>query len=90
MAEAELAKLRWRCRRGTRELDGLMLGWLQDYYPQASVAERAAFSSLLDLQDPDLMTLIVSPGNSQDQQGSKDIDTQTQENILRQIRAHQT
>ncbi|MBX2824455.1 MAG: succinate dehydrogenase assembly factor 2, partial [Gammaproteobacteria bacterium] len=31
MTGAELAKLRWRCRRGTRELDGLMLGWLEQY-----------------------------------------------------------
>ncbi|MBX2825475.1 MAG: succinate dehydrogenase assembly factor 2 [Gammaproteobacteria bacterium] len=55
-----LARLRWRCRRGTRELDALMLGWLDQHYPAATPERRQAFIDLLDMQDPDLMKLIIS------------------------------
>lgn len=82
MSSAELSRLRWRCRRGTRELDGLMLSWLDAHYPLADDADRAAFSALLDLQDPDLMALIMTP----DQQGRGDDGITTQDAVLRQIR----
>lgn len=47
-------RLRWRCRRGMRELDQLLGWYLDTRYAQADAAERAAFSALLDAQDPDL------------------------------------
>ena len=51
---AELARLRWRCRRGMRELDQL-LGWYLDRrYATAPVSARAAFSALLEQPDPEL------------------------------------
>ena len=48
------ARLRWRCRRGTRELDALLGGWLSDCYAQADEQRRTDFDRLLDVQDPDL------------------------------------
>ena len=48
------ALLRWRCRRGMRELDQLLTGYLKRHYPQASAAEKAAFTALLELPDPEL------------------------------------
>lgn len=48
----ELAKLRWHCRRGMRELDMLLLSYLEQDYPTASSTEQAAFAALLDLEDP--------------------------------------
>jgi antitoxin CptB len=51
---AELQRLRWRCRRGTRELDRLLGDWLERRYTGASPALQAAFSELLDEQDPQL------------------------------------
>ena len=51
---AELGKLRWRCRRGLRELDELLTNYLDARYPGASSAERAAFALLLDAQDADI------------------------------------
>lgn len=48
------ARLRWRCRRGTRELDALLGGWLNERYAQAGEQMRADFDRLLDVQDPDL------------------------------------
>lgn len=51
---ADASRLRWRCRRGMRELDQL-LGWYLDARYAASDAEaKAAFSTLLDQQDPEL------------------------------------
>ena len=51
----EIARLRWRCRRGMRELDLLMTGWLDDHYDSASASERAAFEQLLETPDPLLL-----------------------------------
>jgi len=48
------AHLRWRCRRGMRELDQL-LGWYLDRrYAESGAVERAAFAALLEQPDPDL------------------------------------
>ena len=50
-ADAELRKLRWRCRRGMRELDRLLEGWLEREWRQSPTATRAAFLRLLDSED---------------------------------------
>ncbi|WP_440221585.1 succinate dehydrogenase assembly factor 2 [Dokdonella sp. MW10] len=63
---AELSRLRWRCRRGTRELDQVLGGWLDQRYPTADDAARAAFARLLDRQDPDLWDWIVGHGRPDD------------------------
>ena len=47
-------QLRWRCRRGTRELDELLSAYLARAYPAALPAERDAFHRLLDAQDADI------------------------------------
>jgi len=51
---ADAARLRWRCRRGMRELDQLLGWWLDTRHAQADDATKAAFSTLLDRQDPQL------------------------------------
>ena len=51
---ATLNRLRWRCRRGMRELDQL-LGWYLDVrYEKVDDATKVSFSTLLDQQDPEL------------------------------------
>ena len=50
-ADAELKRLRWRCRRGMRELDALLVRWLERERPQASDAERGDFLRLLECED---------------------------------------
>lgn len=55
---AHLSKLRWRCRRGMRELDEAMLAYLENHYVQASEAERADFEALQEMQDPELFRLV--------------------------------
>jgi antitoxin CptB len=49
--ETELRRLRWRCRRGMRELDQLMLRYLDRRWRQAVAAERDRFERLLDTED---------------------------------------
>ena len=51
---SDLGRLRWRCRRGTRELDRLLGGWLDAHYADSDAAARHAFDRLLDVQDPEL------------------------------------
>ena len=58
-ADRELPRLRWRCRRGMRELDELLTWYLEHDYGSASAAERDAFARLLDLPDPDLFGYLV-------------------------------
>ncbi len=57
--DEQIGKLRWRCRRGMKELDLLTLGYLERHYPDAPVAEQHAFAELLELQDPLLMSYMV-------------------------------
>lgn len=51
----ELAKLRWQCRRGTRELDLLLTNYLETSYINASPADQRRFLDILDLEDSVLM-----------------------------------
>lgn len=44
--------MRWRCRRGMKELDRLLSAYLERDFPSASAAEQSAFRELLELQDP--------------------------------------
>ena len=52
--EVELRKLRWRCRRGMRELDQLLERWLDRQWRQSPTAERGVFLQLLDTEDDKL------------------------------------
>jgi antitoxin CptB len=48
---AELRRLRWRCRRGMRELDQLLTRWLDREWTVASDSQREVFLRLLDSED---------------------------------------
>lgn len=48
---AELRRLRWRCRRGMRELDRLLERYLDRRWPAVSEQERGVFLRLLDCED---------------------------------------
>ena len=47
-----LGKLRWRCRRGMRELDVLLTRYVDEEYRTAAPEQQEAFRRLLDIQDP--------------------------------------
>lgn len=58
-ARVQVARLRWRCRRGMKELDVVLERYLQQRYPSAPAAEQQAFQALLDLPDPQLLALVM-------------------------------
>ena len=49
--DSDYARLRWRVRRGMRELDRLLLGYLERRWRNAEPSERAAFERLLACED---------------------------------------
>lgn len=59
MDPAELGRLRWRCRRGMRELDVLLMRYLERDWPGANAQARAAFRALLERQDPEINALLL-------------------------------
>ena len=63
---SELSRLRWLCRRGMKELDVVMTGYLENHYLQASQDDKKNFRVLLDMQDPDLFALLVGRDSSDD------------------------
>lgn len=50
-ADVESRRLLWRCRRGMRELDALLVRYVERRWPDAEPGERAAFQRLLDCED---------------------------------------
>ena len=48
----DAGKLRWRCRRGMKELDILLTRYVDERYGTAQPEEQQAFQLLLETQDP--------------------------------------
>ena len=65
-----LKKLRWRCRRGMRELDQLFEHYLDRCWPSADDAERGVFLRLLDCEDDTLWRWCMGLANPSE----KDLD----------------
>lgn len=62
----EANRLRWKCRRGMKELDIVLLRYLERHYPNADGDRQRAFEKLLDMQDPELYLLILQKITSDD------------------------
>ncbi len=56
----ELSTLRWQCRRGLKELDVMLVTYLEHYYAKAAKDEKQQFQALLLLEDPVLALLLLS------------------------------
>lgn len=54
-----VSRLRWQCRRGMRELDTLLVDYLEQVYPASSDAEKSAFEEVLALSDPQLIGYLL-------------------------------
>lgn len=62
MSETELmpmGQLRWRCRRGMRELDVLLETFLKTRYEALSLQQKLDFQELLTIQDPDFFKFLT-------------------------------
>jgi len=66
----DIPKLKWRCRRGTKELDFLLEAYLINKYSQASSEEQKLFVELLSFQDSELILYLLG-GNKPE---SKNLD----------------
>ena len=56
---SEESRLRWLCRRGMKELDVIMSGYLENHYANATDTEKNGFKALLEMSDPDLYALLL-------------------------------
>jgi len=56
----ELARLRWQCRRGTKELDFLLNRYLETGYLVADQEERELFVELLGMEDDELSAVLMA------------------------------
>ena len=62
----ELSRLRWLCRRGMKELDLVLTRYLESQYSSTSESQRRAFRHLLEMQDPEIYTLLLGRRQSDD------------------------
>jgi antitoxin CptB len=63
---AELARLRWRCRRGMHELDSVLEDFLLRAFASLSHADKSRFEAILELPDPDLYAYLAGRREPQD------------------------
>ncbi|MCF6204614.1 MAG: succinate dehydrogenase assembly factor 2 [Methylococcaceae bacterium] len=54
-----LAKLKWHCRRGTKELDYLLEAYLEQHYRDVDKKEQNLFIELLSLPDTQLIFFLL-------------------------------
>lgn len=53
------SQLNWQCRRGTQELDRLLLNYLNTEYENAGKNEQQLFKQLLKREDSDLLRFLL-------------------------------
>lgn len=68
-------QLRWRCRRGTLELDLMLLNYLENHYSQADSEQQQAFEQLLELEDTRLMAYLLGDQCSENQHWQRVIES---------------
>jgi len=56
---SDMMRLRWRCRRGQKELDIVMNRYLEQVYTDAEPSQKAAFEELLLVEDPTIIDLLM-------------------------------
>jgi antitoxin CptB len=74
----QLARLRWQCRRGTKELDLLLQCYLDSGYVVADEDEKAQFVELLELEADELVAVLM---------GKLAVDSVKIKHLLGKIRA---
>jgi len=52
-------RLVWRCRRGMKELDLVLMHYLRGRWPAAAADEREQFERILELPDPTLAAYLM-------------------------------
>jgi len=62
----EKKRLWWHSRRGMRELDLLLLPFLDEAYDDLSSEDQAKYRKLLDVEDPELFKWFMQTARSSD------------------------
>ena len=60
-SQHDLSRIKWRCRRGTKELDYLLLSYFENHYLSASEDEQDSFRKILSEQDPTIIEYFANP-----------------------------
>lgn len=60
-------QLKWRCRRGMRELDVMLTKFLDTRYDDLDDRKKLAFQQLLTVQDPVLFKMLIGRLEAQEQ-----------------------
>ncbi len=76
----ELNRLRWRCRRGMRELDELLQPFLRNCLTALSKDELRVFNEILNCQDQKLLNYLLLTEAPEDQ-GWVDVITRIRTSI---------
>ena len=79
-SEPAFGQLRWRCRRGMKELDQLLTRWLEQRFSSASSDTRKQFAQFLELPDPVVAAYLLGREHPEDPE---------QRALVEQIRAGQ-
>jgi antitoxin CptB len=78
ISDPNLSRMRWRCRRGMRELDRILEGFVDKHYDALSAPEKLSFAEFLELPDPDLHAYLIGKAEPMDSDLAR---------LLRRIRA---
>tara|TARA_Y100001970_G_C13869246_1_gene668171 strand:- start:383 stop:649 length:267 start_codon:yes stop_codon:yes gene_type:complete len=57
----DLSRIKWRCRRGTKELDYLLLSYFENHYLNANTKDQESFKKILSEQDPTIIEYFANP-----------------------------
>ena len=77
---SDLSKIKWRWRRGVKELDIVLCNYVEKYIENEKENERGlttAFEELLELEDPLLYAMLL---------GEIETDSESQQKVLQQLR----
>jgi antitoxin CptB len=72
--QGEEGRLAWRCRRGMKELDLVLVRYLRERWPTASSDERQQFERVLELPDPELAAYLMGRESAPDPQMQRLLD----------------
>jgi antitoxin CptB len=75
--DTERSRLLWRCRRGIREMDIVLQGFLNESYDSLNDVDKQSFVKLLDESDLDILNWIM---------GKDEPETDDIKNIITLIR----
>ena len=54
-----IEKIKWKCRRGTKELDLLLGKFFDQFFIESDDKTKEAFVRLIDMQDPEIYDLLT-------------------------------